>query len=133
MEPARARVGSGTAASGRRFPLLSLDPDLGSGLPPAICNLLHQTALVAVMPFAVGEWKPPVPAVGPPSPLLVIEGLLVREVCIAGRYSAELFGAGDIIQPSEADDGSATPSPRWAVLSAGRVALLDDRLLAEAG
>jgi len=132
MKPITALGPSRQVGTGRRSSLLALDPDLGNGLPPELWNSLDRTAQVVVTTFAAGEWRPPRSSAGVPSPVLLIEGLLAREVCIADRCSAELFGAGDIIQPPEASDGSASPQPRWTALSAGRLALLDNRLLAEA-
>jgi CRP/FNR family transcriptional regulator, cyclic AMP receptor protein len=63
--------------------------------------------------------------------LLVIDGLLTRDLTLLGRTTMELIGAGDILRPW--DDATDRPSvPRtvgWTVHVATRVALLDERLV----
>lgn len=59
--------------------------------------------------------------------LLVVEGTLVRRVGMAGRYGAELLGAGDLLQPAEHDgEGATLPfEATWRVLDPLRLAVLD--------
>jgi CRP-like cAMP-binding protein len=109
-----------------------LDPDLAEGLMPDVQASLDERMLVQVEPFATGRWSPH-PRPENVSALLVVDGLLVREVQIAGRTSAELFGAGDIIHPpGETDDPSAAPAGLWKAILPGHLALLDKRLLRSA-
>jgi CRP-like cAMP-binding protein len=130
LPPSTARpLAYARAARAGTTSLLMLDPDLAEGLVPEAQALLRERMLVRVEPFLAGDWAPSHSHRGV-SALLVIDGLLVREVQVAGRTSAELFGAGDMIHPPhEAGDPSATPAGRWKALVPGHLALLDDRLL----
>lgn len=59
--------------------------------------------------------------------LLILEGLLIRSVGLAGRFGAELLGEGDLLRPWQREDlGTSLPrSGRWRVLQPGRAAILD--------
>ena len=59
--------------------------------------------------------------------LLVVEGVLVRRVGMAGRYGAELLSIGDLLQPAQHDGEDATLpfEATWRVLSPLRLAVLD--------
>jgi CRP-like cAMP-binding protein len=67
--------------------------------------------------------------------LLVVEGMLVRRVGMAGRYGAELLSAGDVLQPAQHDGEEATLpfEARWRVLSPLRLAVLDLAWMARMG
>jgi CRP/FNR family cyclic AMP-dependent transcriptional regulator len=59
--------------------------------------------------------------------LLILEGLVVRRVGLAGRFGAELLGEGDVLRPwQDEDSGASLPHVgKWRVLEPGRVAVLD--------
>jgi hypothetical protein len=59
--------------------------------------------------------------------LLVLEGLILRRVGLAGRYGSELLGDGDLLRPWQDEDPGPLPlrTARWKVLRRGRVAILD--------
>lgn len=63
--------------------------------------------------------------------LLVLDGLLVRQVGLAGRRCGEIIGPGALLRPWD-DHGTAAPLPfelDWRVLQPVRLALLDRRFL----
>jgi CRP-like cAMP-binding protein len=67
--------------------------------------------------------------------LLLIDGLLLREVHILSTRSAELLGAGDLLRPSDVDGEFTLPAPTevaWTVLAPLKLAVLDDTFLAAA-
>lgn len=67
--------------------------------------------------------------------LLIIEGLLVREVCLLGTRSAELLGAGDLLRPADVDADVTLPVPpevTWTALAPLRIAALDEVFLGAA-
>lgn len=107
-----------------------LDPDLAECLAPEAQLSLSGRMLARVEAFSTGSWAPVHGADGI-SALLVVDGLLAREVQVAGRTSAELFGPGDMIYPPDIEkDPSAIPVAQWEAILPGHLALLDDRLLA---
>jgi CRP-like cAMP-binding protein len=59
--------------------------------------------------------------------LLLVDGMLVRRVGVAGRYGAELLSSGDILQPWQHDGEEATVpfEATWRVLGGLRLAVLD--------
>ena len=81
--------------------VLDADPDLGSALPPEVFAVASRHALAEVKEIPVGEWDPSTcydgshPLVG----LLLVDGLLTRDMSFAGRMSSELMGAGDLSLP----------------------------------
>jgi CRP/FNR family cyclic AMP-dependent transcriptional regulator len=114
--------------------VLDADPDLGEGLTAndrAIARR-HSAARVRLLPE--GEWRPehdfpePFPQIG----LLVVEGLLTRELTLAGRTTTELLGAGDLLRPWDHDAGlDGVPfEVRWVVQERARLAVLDRRFAA---
>ena len=66
---------------------------------------------------------------------MVIEGLLMREVELLGRFSAELLGQGDLLRPWDIDGEFTPPVPtevRWTVLTPVTLAVLTERFLRRA-
>jgi CRP/FNR family cyclic AMP-dependent transcriptional regulator len=64
--------------------------------------------------------------------LLVVEGLLIRQVSVAGRNCGELVGPGALLRPWD-DFGQNAPLPfevSWRVIQSVRLARLDRRFLA---
>ncbi|HWV84799.1 MAG TPA: helix-turn-helix domain-containing protein [Capillimicrobium sp.] len=108
--------------------LFEADPELLAAVPVRDRPLACRGALLAVQRLPPGGWEPA--ALGaPPWGLLVLEGLLAREVDVATVGAAELLGPGDVLLPGGTAAGEALPgATRWTVLQAGRVAMLDDRL-----
>jgi hypothetical protein len=61
---------------------------------------------------------------------LILDGLLARDVTLAGTTSTELLGEGDVVQPwlAAREDGLVRYRVAWHVLAPVRVAVLDDSL-----
>jgi CRP/FNR family transcriptional regulator, cyclic AMP receptor protein len=57
--------------------------------------------------------------------LLVLDGMLLRQVEVERRTGAELLGPGDLLRPWQGEDPPAPGSSRWRVLSRARMAVLD--------
>lgn len=115
----------------RRVSVLVEDPDLGSGLEPSQVGLARRRAVARVHFVARGRWAPPVaPGVDPQTTmgLLVIEGLLTRQIELAGRRSLELLGCGDVLRPWQPDNDEYAIVPceaQWRVIESARIAVLD--------
>jgi CRP/FNR family transcriptional regulator, cyclic AMP receptor protein len=115
-------------------PLLELDPDLGQLLDAERFAAARDELSVAVLPLQSGEWN--VDKLAGASPehigLLVIDGIISREVLVWDTVSTELLGPGDVIRPWRINDGDSLLRHvvRWSALTRAHVALLDRRLVA---
>ena len=116
-------------------PLLELDPDLGQLLPEERLPAAKRELRVAVRTLETGPW--PVERLSGASPehvgLLVLDGVIAREVLVSDTISMELLGPGDVVRPWQIHEGSTLlqHSIRWNVLTRSRFALLDRRIGAE--
>ena len=110
----------------RRARLLALDPDLAAGLDDREAERADQALTASVARLPTGPWQPRLTTATGALGLLVVDGLVVREVACAGSASAELLGTGDVIRPGEDDDHSlVAPRITWFVAEGARVAVLD--------
>ncbi len=118
-------------------PLLELDPDLGQLLPEERLAAARRELRVVVRTLETGPWD--VDRLSGASPehlgLLVLDGVIAREVLVSDTVSTELLGPGDVVRPWRMLDASnlLRHTIRWNVLSRSRFALLDRRLSAELG
>jgi CRP/FNR family cyclic AMP-dependent transcriptional regulator len=118
--------------------ILDADPELGAGLSGDARDLARRHAMAAVHALPTGPLDFPLPngeSAAPAVGLLVLDGLITRDVELAKRATTELIGQGDIIRPWD-DELSLDPLPgsvSWAVLEPARVAVLDRRFAAVAG
>lgn len=117
--------------------LLEADPDLGEGLASEERELAGRVLLARARLVEPGDWDPhamdlpDTPVVG----LLIVDGIVTRDVVFAGRTTTEILGAGDIVRPWE-DDLQFEPLPfeaAWHVHEAARIAVLDARFTLAAG
>ena len=113
------------------IPLLEVDTELGEGLPPAELDTATRVICVLARTLESGPWDPHEEQwpVAPTLGLLILEGVVTRDIVFAGRTTTELLGAGDVLRPWE-DDVQFDPLPfgvSWHVHEPTRVALLDAR------
>lgn len=111
--------------------VLELDPDLGQLLAGERRDQAEHELRARLTSFPVGEWDGARFAEADPSHLglLVVDGVLAREVVLGDTVSTELLGPGDIVRPWHID-GPPQLLPvaiRWNALSTVRIALLDRR------
>jgi CRP/FNR family cyclic AMP-dependent transcriptional regulator len=113
-------------------PLLDLDPDLGDFLDADRAAAAHRALLVTVKRLAAGPWDTGAMAAVDAGHLglLLLDGLLLREVVTDDVVSAELLGLGEVVRPWQlmADPALLRTQVRWTVLIPARVAVLDRRL-----
>jgi CRP-like cAMP-binding protein len=113
--------------------LLSADPELGEGLSSDDRERAHQQLVAHVLRVPSGRWDAS-SAVEPgssPLGLLIVDGLLLRDLDFGRRSSTEVLGSGDILRPWDVDSPvSELPLvARWTVLEELTVAVLDQRFL----
>ncbi len=135
MPDPRFAVASSAARASETIPLLEADPDLGGLLSPARRAEAERDLLVRVHKLGVGTWDADrLAGAGPEHVgLLVLGGVLAREVIVADHASAELLGPGDVLRPWQASGRSALlpTDVTWSVLSPTAFAVLDRRFGAE--
>lgn len=124
------------AAAGGRS-LLDLDPDLGALLSEERREVARRELHVRVTTFPIGEWDGTRLADADPTHLglLVVEGVLAREVVLGDTISTELLGPGDIFRPwhIEGPPELLPVAVRWNALSTVRLGLIDRRAAAAIG
>jgi CRP/FNR family transcriptional regulator, cyclic AMP receptor protein len=125
-------------AAGHAFVrVLEEDPELAAGLDPTSVQLATRHAIAAVEVVAPGRWEPSCPADGGAGSLglLVLDGLLMRDVTIAQAACTELIGRGDLLRPWdwERDVVTIKPVVTWTALQPVRLAVLDRRITAVMG
>jgi CRP/FNR family cyclic AMP-dependent transcriptional regulator len=113
------------------LPLLEVDPDLGMLLGDDRLEAARRELRVAVHSLDSGPWDAEKLESASPGHvgMLVIDGVLAREVLVSDTVSTELLGPGDVVRPWRLHDGSALlrHRVRWSVLTRSRFALLDRR------
>jgi CRP/FNR family transcriptional regulator, cyclic AMP receptor protein len=117
--------------------VLEEDPELAAGLDPTSVQLATRHAIAAVEVIAPGTWEPPHPPDGGAGSLglLVLDGLLMRDVTFARAACTELLGRGDLLRPWDWDTEVVTVRPQvtWTALQPVRLAVLDRRITAIIG
>jgi CRP/FNR family transcriptional regulator, cyclic AMP receptor protein len=102
-------------------------PDLGAGLPPEEVDAATRTAVAPVLALEPGVYRPAIfDRYADQLGLLVLDGLLIRRVAVAGRHCGELIGPGAVLRPWD-HHGEIAPLPfdiRWRVLEPTRLAVL---------
>jgi CRP/FNR family transcriptional regulator, cyclic AMP receptor protein len=117
--------------------LFEVDPDLIEHLDPDQAALARSRVIARSTILRAGDGDPWRLIASPDAKLgvLVIDGLLTRNVTLLGRTTMHLVGSGDVVRPW--DDELERPSiPRtvgWTVHLPTRVALLDERVIAWPG
>jgi CRP/FNR family cyclic AMP-dependent transcriptional regulator len=124
-----ARVAS--APSTRWERLLDLDGDLAEALGEDVTTRARDRIGVATVMLEEGSWRPQSLAMATRGAfaLLVCEGIIVRELELAGTLTAELVGPGDLVEFDMAEELLLSTQERWQVSSRAKVAILDKRVL----
>ena len=115
--------------------LLEEDPDLAGLMSGSRRAEAERELVVRVHRLGVGVWDVSrlegagADHVG----LLLLEGVVAREVVVADHVSAELLGPGDLLRPWQAPSNSSLlpVDVLWSVLSPSAFAVLDRRFAAE--
>src|SRR3954447_16859310 len=113
--------------------LLDADPELGDRLAPEDVERATHQLVAEVLRVPTGRWDAAgaLEPGGTPLGLLILDGLLLRDLDLGRRASTEVLGFGDILRPWDADS-AASDLPlvaRWNVLEPLRLAVMDARFL----
>jgi CRP/FNR family transcriptional regulator, cyclic AMP receptor protein len=111
--------------------LFDVDPELAERLDPRQRAEARGRAIVAVVDLPPGPWSPePIrDAAARPFGFMVVDGLLLRELLLAGSTATELIGPCDIVATGPTDDALLPTNVQWSVPQAARVVVLDDRVI----
>jgi CRP/FNR family cyclic AMP-dependent transcriptional regulator len=117
----------------RTVSLFEFDPELIEHLEPEQATEARSRAIAPVAILRAGE-RDPWSWIDDPNGhlgLLILDGLLTRNMTLVGRTTMELVGGGDILRPWDdaTRDASVPQSVTWTVHSPVRVALLDQRFV----
>jgi CRP/FNR family cyclic AMP-dependent transcriptional regulator len=116
--------------------LLEADPELGALLTSPRRAEAERELVVRTHRLGVGPWD--VSRLSGASAdhvgLLLLDGVLSRELVVADQVSAELLGPGDLVRPWQGASpaGLLPVQAVWSVLSTVTLAVLDRRFAAEA-
>jgi CRP/FNR family transcriptional regulator, cyclic AMP receptor protein len=111
--------------------LLDLDGDLAEALGEDVAARARDRIGVATVQLQPGSWRPQSiePAVRDAFALLVCDGLIVRELELAGTVTADLMGPGDIVAFGSVGEPLLSTRKGWHVSGEATVAILDHRVL----
>lgn len=115
--------------AGEPVSIIDFDPDLAEDLRPQQLPLARRQIVAEILTVPAGQWE-----LGPDDfdgagslGLLLIEGLLTREVTVGDYTCAELLGPGDVIQPwlRIGQEQSVASEIDWEVEDPVTLAVLD--------
>ncbi|MGZ4273765.1 MAG: Crp/Fnr family transcriptional regulator [Solirubrobacteraceae bacterium] len=112
----------------RRVRVAEALPEIIEHLEPEQQEIARRQLVAELIVARTGSWRPQVPTNRPGHlGLLVLDGLLSRDVILEKPLATELVGQGDLLRPSDRD-GEDAPIPfgvSWTVLEPARFAVLD--------
>jgi CRP/FNR family cyclic AMP-dependent transcriptional regulator len=115
--------------SRRRIQLLDADPDLGRLLQGQRLDDARREIVCRLHHIERGPWDAErLRTAGPEHVgLLLVEGVVAREIALEDNVSAELLGPGDVVRPWQAQATSQLmrAEVRWTVVEGARFAVLD--------
>jgi len=116
----------------RAAALFDVDPELAEALDERQLADARLRAIVPVAELAAGPWPTAHlrTATAHPVAIMVVEGIVLRELLLAGSTATELLGPGDIVDFTGVEDALLPADVRWSVPDAARIIVLDDRMLA---
>jgi CRP/FNR family transcriptional regulator, cyclic AMP receptor protein len=134
LPPERPTAWSLRMPSGQLRALVDLDPDLGRDLAPDRWDASRRALPVRVATLERGPWSPERAGTASPGHLgvLIVDGLVARELLAHDVASMELLGPGDVLRPwsESAESDLLEAVVRWSALAPTRFAMLDRQLAA---
>ena len=114
----------------RRALLLDAYPELAAGLDPEVAERARREVVVEVEMLEPGPWWPEraQPEAGSLG-LMMLDGIMIRELSVAGARSLELLNRGDVLRPWQEDSASFCEAS-WRCLTRVTIATLGPRAAA---
>jgi CRP/FNR family cyclic AMP-dependent transcriptional regulator len=116
--------------------VLNEDPDLASAIDPSRLLAARLKTVAPLIRLDQGKWEAPTEERDPARDLglLVLDGLLFRNLEIAGRTFSEVRGPEDLLRPWDdaADLASIRGRITWTIAEPTRLAWLDGEFAAVA-
>lgn len=122
LAPGRAKRFEGL---GGHVKIFSRDPDLLEALPRELAEELTARISVPTLSARPGAWDAPARRPAGVRALLVLDGLLTRQVCLGRRGSVELLGQGDVLGPWLESADMLPSSVHWHIELPTTLAVLD--------
>jgi CRP/FNR family cyclic AMP-dependent transcriptional regulator len=104
--------------------LLTADRDLADAIPEEDLELAERLVVSEAFAVAAGPWRPDAHA---GRGLLLLDGVVTREVRLADRRCTHLHGHGDVLRATPPDEGLLPAVVSWVVTQPAIVAVLDER------
>jgi CRP/FNR family transcriptional regulator, cyclic AMP receptor protein len=104
--------------------VLDADPELAEAVPASDRERARQASAAPAATIEAGPWTPQTEMAADELGLLVLEGLLTRQVQVGERTSVELLGAGDLLRPWDEHMPPLANSTVWNALTSVRIAEL---------
>lgn len=113
-----------------RIRVIDAIPELAEQLAPDARELARRHVLAPVIELRPGRWSTQSTDIGREAGqlgLVIVDGLMTRDVRLGETVACELVGHGDLLRPLD-HDGDGAPIPfavDWTVLEPARLAILD--------
>ena len=122
------REDNGRYGQRRLVRVLEEDPELGLRVPADRVDRARRELLAPARNLAAGVWDAPVESSPGRLGFLILDGVLARDLLLAGRTCTELLGEGDVLQPGAyaREERLLRYHVRWHVLEPVRLAVLDE-------
>jgi CRP-like cAMP-binding protein len=113
-------------------PILEEDRELAASIPAGQRDAFTNLLRAPVVRLGSGAWEPAAASLERSGSLglLVLDGVLIRNIEVLGRSGAELLGPGDLLRPWELDCdeyASVRTHSAWTIATPARLALLGRR------
>src|SRR5947207_1273264 len=109
-----------------RVPIADLYPELVAEMPDQRRQAAREQLLARVDTMPTGLWTPGRESAGGIG-ILVVDGLMMRDVVLSETVATEIVGRGDVLRPAQ-HDGAEAPVPfdvEWRVMQPTTLAHLD--------
>jgi hypothetical protein len=108
--------------------LLIEDPDLGDAIPASRRDAASHELIAECVRLPSGPWTARDGLDRDDLAMIVLEGLIIRQIDIDGRFGVELLGECDVLRPWQGSDApTLSVRSEWTVLHPTRLAILDER------